>query len=78
MVFRKTLTGIENYPVHDCGNMSSPIPMELSLKPKMFSDFVVPFLQSASNFKHFEKKLDRHIYFISEITECEKHGWTTP
>ena len=48
--------------------------MELSLKPTIFSDFFVPFLESTSNFKHFEKKDDRHTYFISEITECEKRG----
>ena len=31
--------------------------MKLSLKPKIFSCFVVPFLESTSNFKHFEKKM---------------------
>ena len=48
--------------------------MELSLKPTIFSDFFVPFLDSTSNFKHFEKKDVRHTCFISEITECEKLG----
>ena len=48
--------------------------MELSLKPKIFSDFFVPFLQSTSNFKHLEKKDDPHSYFISEITHCERVG----
>ena len=46
--------------------------MELSLKPITFSDFLVPFLESTSNFKHLEKKDDRHTYFISEIRESEK------
>ena len=77
MVFRNTLTANDNYPVQDCVNLLSPIQMQLSLKSKMFSDFVVPFLQSASNFKPFEKKHDRHTYFISEITECERLGRTT-
>ena len=48
--------------------------MELPLKPIVFSYFVVPFLESTSNFKHFEKKDDRDTYFISEITEREKLG----
>ena len=48
--------------------------MELYLKPKIFSYFFVPFLESTSNFKHFEKKDDRHTYFLSEITECERLG----
>ena len=73
-MFRNTLTANDNYPVQDCGNLSSPIQMDLSLKPKLFSDFFVPFLESTSNFKHFEKKDDRHSYFISEITDCQRLG----
>ena len=48
--------------------------MQLSLKPTIVSDFFVLFLESTSNFKHFEKEDDRHTYFISEIRECEKLG----
>ena len=73
-MFRNTLTANDNYPVQDCGNLSSPIQMVLSLKPKLFSDFFVPFVESTSNFKHLEKKEDRHSYFISEITHCERVG----
>ena len=73
-MFRNTLTANDKYPVKDSRNLSSPIQMELSLKPIIFSDFLVPFLESTSNFKHFEKKDDRHTYFISEIRECEKLG----
>ena len=72
MVFRNTLTANDKYPVQDCVNLSSPIQMQLSLKPTIFSDFFVPFLESTSNFKHFEKKDDRHSYFISEIPDCER------
>ena len=71
-MFRNTLTANDNYPVQDCGNLSSPIQMKLSLKPTIFSDFFVSFLESTSNFKHFEKKDDSHSYFISEITDCER------
>ena len=46
--------------------------MELSLKATIFSDFFVPFLESNPNFKHFEKPDDRHSYFSSEITDCER------
>ena len=73
-MFRYTLTASDNYNVQDCVNLSSPIQMELSLKQKTFSDFFVPFLESTSNFKHLEKKDDRHTYFISEITHCERVG----
>ena len=36
--------------------MSSRIQMQLSLKPKTFIHSFVPFLESISNMKHFEKK----------------------
>ena len=44
------------YPVRDCENFSSPIQMQLSEKPKFFSLSFNPFLESTSNFKHFQKK----------------------
>ena len=46
--------------------------MQLSLKATIFSVFFVEFLESRSNFKHFEKKDDRHSYFMSEIKDCER------
>ena len=73
-MFRNTLSANDNYPVQDFGNLLSRIEIEFSLKTAIFSDFFVSFLESTSNFKHFEKKDDRHTYFISEITECEKRG----
>ena len=51
--------------------------MELPLKPKTFSEFFVPFLESTSNFKHLEKKDDGHRYFITEITDSERVGYKT-
>ena len=73
-MFRNALSANEKYSVLDCVNLWSPIQMQLSLKPTIYSDFFVPFLESTSNFKHFEKKDDRHTYFLSEITECERLG----
>ena len=73
-VFRNTLTANDKYPVQDCVNFSSPIQMQLSLKPTIFSYFFVPFLESTSNFKHLEKKDDRDSYFITESTHCERVG----
>ena len=48
--------------------------MQLSLKRKIFPDFILPFPESTSIFKHFEKKAHRHSYFLSEITDCERLG----
>ena len=73
-MFGNTLTANDNYPVQDCENLSSPIQMHLSLETKFFSDLFVKFLEFTSNLKHFEKKDDRHTYFLSEITECERVG----
>ena len=73
-MFRNTLAANDKYPVRDCVNLSSPIQMQLSSKPIIFSDFFVPFLEFTSNFKRFEKKDDRHSYFISEITDYERVG----
>ena len=71
-MFWNTLTANDKYPVQECVNFSSPIQMELSLKATVFSDSFVPFLESTSDFKDFEKKDDRHSFFISEITDCER------
>ena len=73
-MFRKTLTANDKYTVRDCLNLSSPIQMQLSLKPTFFSDFFLPFLESTSDFQHFQKKDDPHSYFISEITDWERVG----
>ena len=66
--FLNRLTASDKYPVWDCESLSSPIQMQLSLKPEIFS------LLSVSNFKHFEKKDDRHGDFILEITDNERLG----
>ena len=73
-MFPNTLTANEKYLVLDYVNLSSPIEMQSSIKPTIVSDFFVLSLESKSNFKYFEKKDDRHTYFISEIRECEKLG----
>ena len=36
--------------------------------------FLLPFLEPKSNLKHCENEYDLHIYFISEITDCEMPG----
>ena len=73
-VLRNTLIANDIYPITDFVYLSSPIRMQLSLKATIFFDFSVLFLESTSNFKHLEKKDDRHSYFISEIIQCERLG----
>ena len=56
-VFVNTLTADGKYPVQGCENLQLPIQMQLSKKPKYFSAFFVPFLDSPGNFEHFEKSM---------------------
>ena len=55
-MFCHLLTANDKDPFGYLGNFLSPTQLELSLKPISFSDFFYPFLESTSNFKHFEKK----------------------
>ena len=57
-VFVNTLTGNDKYPVQDSENLPLPIQPQFSQKRKNFSEFFVPFLESASNFKYFIRKKD--------------------
>ena len=59
-MFVNTLTRDDKYLVQDCQNLPLPIQIQLSGKQKPFSELFGQFLQSTSNFKHFEKKDDRH------------------
>ena len=54
------LTDTAKYRVQDCQNLPLSIQMQLSQKRKPFSEFFVPFLESTSYVKQFEKKDDRH------------------
>ena len=58
-VFVNTLTDDGVYPVQGFENLQRAIQMQLSEKQETFSELFVPFLNSTSNFKHFEKKYDR-------------------
>ena len=60
VVFLNRLTADDEHPVQDCENLQIPIQMQLSEKRKTFSELFVPFLESKSIFKHFEKNNDCH------------------
>ena len=59
-IFVYILTADGKYPFQGCENLQLPIQMQLSEKPKSFSEFFVRFLDSIVNFEHFEKKHDGH------------------
>ena len=56
-VFVNTLTADGKYPVQGCENLQLPIQMQLSEKRKTVYEFFVLYLESTSNFKHFEKNM---------------------
>ena len=85
--FRNTLTANEKYPFQDCENLSSPIQIQLSLKPKTFSEVSNQFLESTSHFKSFEKKkmfviatLFRKLQTVKALVRplSKKHRFRTP
>ena len=51
------MTTSNKYPVREFDNISSLIQMQFLLKSKTFSHFFIPFLETKSNFKHFEEKM---------------------
>ena len=59
-VFVNLVTSEAKYPLEDWENLPLPMQMQLSEKPKTFSRFSVPFLESAWIFTHFHKKDDGH------------------
>ena len=56
VVFVNNLTVDGKYSVQDCEKSQFPIQIELSEKREATSQFSDHFLESTSNFKHFEKK----------------------
>ena len=59
-LFANTWTAHYKYPVPDCEKLPFPIQIQLSPKQKAFSWFFVPFMESPSNFEHFQKQEGRH------------------
>ena len=58
--FVHILTADGKYPVQGSENLQLRIQMQLSEKRKKFPLFFPSFLDSTSNFEHFERKDDRH------------------
>ena len=60
VVFANRLTPDGKYPIEDCENLLLSIQRQLSEKRNTVSEFLVPYPESTSNFKHFEEKYDSH------------------
>ena len=54
------------------GELTQPIPRQLSKKVKMFDKFCTSFVKSTFNFEHCEKTDEPHILCIIEVIDGEK------
>ena len=71
-LFVNTLTDDDKCSLLYRDNLTQSIPILLSLKQKIFSEFFSAFLKSTLNFEHFQQKDDPHSRCISQITASEK------
>ena len=68
----KTLTDDEKYSLLYRENLTQPIQILLSQKPKTFSKLSSELLKPTLNFEHFQKKVDPLSRCSSQITVSEK------
>ena len=59
-LFINTLSAHRKYSLFNRDNLTQAIPMQLSQKQKIFSDFFSAFVKSSLNFEYFLKKDDPH------------------
>ena len=71
-LFINTLSAHRKYSLFNRDNLTQAIPMQLSQKQKIFSDFFSAFVKSSLNFEYFLKKDDPHCWCDSELTDQEK------
>ena len=73
-LFVKTLNAAHKYSLLYREKLKKLIQMQLSMKQKLFFQFVAVFLKSRLISEHFQKENDTHSWYISEITNSEKRG----
>ena len=69
--FVNTLTADYKYSLQNRENLSQQVPMQISMKMKTCSQFLIAFLKSTLNLEYFEKKNQSHSLSIPEIINCE-------
>ena len=71
-LFVNTFADDEVYLPQNRENVLQQIQMQLSQKPKIFSQFFIAFLKSTSNSVYFEKKNESQSLCVSEITDSKR------
>ena len=64
------MTADDKYSLRNSDNLREPIQMQLPKNLKIFSQHFAQFVQSTSNFKHFEKNDEPRRVCIFEGTRC--------
>ena len=72
--FINTLTANYDYSRSNRENLSLPIQMQLSEKPKTFCQYFIAFLESTLNL-NILKKHESHSSSISEVIESERRAY---
>ena len=73
-LFLNTLTADDKHYLLTTDNLMQPIQMQLSQKPKPFSQFFFVFFEFIWNSKHLPTKDHRHSWSISGNTDSKKYG----
>ena len=69
--FVNTLTSDYKYSLQNRENLSQQVPMQISMKMKTCSQFLIAFLKSTLNLEYFERKNQFHTLSIPELINCE-------
>ena len=80
------MTANEKYLVREYENFLTQLQMQLSWKLRIFSDFLVPFLETTWNYEHLQKKmifipaLFRKLQTVKDLVRplSKKHRFRTP
>ena len=73
--FVNTITAIYNYIRQNLESLRQRVQTPKSLKPKTFSGFFIPLMNSTLNVEYFEKKDQSHSLSITEINNCKTSSY---
>ena len=73
--FVNTITAIYNYIRQNLESLRQRVQTPISLKPKTFSGFFIPLMNSTLNVEYFEKKDQSHSLSITEINNCKTSSY---
>ena len=74
-LFVNTLTAEYTDSRRNMQTLKQKVQTPLSLKQKTFSGFIIAFLKSTWNGKHFQKKGESSSFSISEIIDSKRGGY---